>query len=158
MRLVLTIVLLLAGACTTGKASRPAIDPSAEVRSFLDRYVATLEARDEVQVRALFVDDGRFVWFTDGARSYGSADEVIAGMRRFAEVRFQTELADVHVEPLTPDLVSAHSSFRTRLDLPGGGKHEYGGVISWLLERSSQDGSWRVLLGHTSTPGGPPRT
>jgi ketosteroid isomerase-like protein len=158
MRTALAIALLLGGACATGEASRPAADPGAEVRSFLDRYVATLEARDEAQVRSLFVDDGRFAWFTDGVRSYGSTDEVIAGMRRFAGVRFRTDLADVHVESLTADLASAHSSFRTRLDLPGGEQHEYGGVISWLLERSPQDGRWRVLLGHTSTPGGPPRT
>lgn len=151
------IVSLLVGACATGGAAPSSPDPSAEVRAFLDHYIATLEGRDEVRVRALFVDDGRFVWFTDGARSYGSAEEVLAGMRRFGELRFRTELADVHVEPLTPDIVSAHSTFRTRLELPGGGEHEYGGVITWLLERSKQDG-WRVVAGHTSTPGGPPRS
>lgn len=147
------LVLALAAACTTTSG-----DATTEARRFLDHYVATLEARDEEQVRDLFVDDGRFVWFTDGAKSYGSAAEVLAGMRRFADVRFRTELHEVHVLPLTNELVSVHSGFRTRLELPAGGAHEYGGVISWLLERSPADGRWRVLLGHTSTPGGPPRS
>lgn len=150
--------LLLTGACATGAAARPAGDATAEIRDFLAHYIATLEARDEAQVRTLFVDDGRFVWFTDGARSYGSADEVLAGMRRFGDMRFRTELDDVRTELHTPDLASAHSTFRTQLDLPGGNHHEYGGVITWLLERSPDDRGWRILVGHTSTPGGPPRS
>lgn len=145
------LAFALATACTTSG------DAATDARRFLDHYVATLESRDETQVRDLFVDDGRFVWFTDGAKSYASAAEVVAGMRRFADVRFRTELHEVHVLPLTNELVSVHSGFRTRLELSGGGEH-LGGVIRWLLERSPADGRWRVLLGHTSTPGGPPRS
>ncbi|MEZ6194547.1 MAG: nuclear transport factor 2 family protein [Planctomycetota bacterium] len=126
-----------------------------EVKEFLRHYIRTLEGRDEPAVRALFVDDGRFAWFTDGVEAYGSPDDVLVGMRRYAAMTFHTELADEKVLPLRDGLAAASSRFRTRLEIPGSPDFEYGGVISWLLE--NEDGRWRVLRGHTSTPGGPPR-
>lgn len=72
------LAFALATACTTSG------DATADARRFLDHYVATLESRDVAQVRDLFVDDGRFLWFTDGAKSYGSAAEVLAGLTRAA--------------------------------------------------------------------------
>lgn len=130
-------------------------DADTEVRAFLAHYVGTLEARDETAVRALFVDDGRFAWFTDGARSYASPHDVLAGLRRYQGMRFRTELSAIHVMPLSPTLVAADSRFRTHLTIPGSEPVDYGGVITWLLERTTGD-QWRVLRGHTSTPGGPP--
>jgi ketosteroid isomerase-like protein len=152
----LALPLASLGACATGAPLAREPDTTSEVRQFLAHYVATLEGRDESEVRTLFVDDGRFVWFTDGAQSYASADDVIRGMQRYSDLRLRTELDGIEVVLLAPDLAAASSRFRTHLALPDGGRQEFGGVITWLLERSPAAGAWRVLSGHTSTPGGPP--
>lgn len=127
-----------------------------EVETFLNRYISTLESRDESAVRALFVDDARFAWFTDGVRKYSTPDQVVAGMRSYGQIRFQTSLSDVRVSRLAAGLASAESSFATKLTIPGSSDAAFEGVITWLLEKNSTSGDWKVLQGHTSTPGGPP--
>lgn len=139
-----------------GLAAERSDEIEAEVSAFVAHYVETLEGGDEPAIRELFVADDRFEWFTDGARSYASAEDVLAGMRRFAGVRFETTVSELRVVPLSESLASARSGFKTELSLPDGTLHEYGGVITWLVERDPEGGPWRVLLGHTSTPGGPP--
>lgn len=143
--------------------SEPAEPPDPEhagvetqARAFLDHYILTLEAGDEDAIRALFVADDRFAWFTDGARSYASPEDVLAGMKRFNALRFETTLSDVRIVPLGAALASARSSFRTHIEIPGSEDQAFGGCITWLLEKDSVSGQWRVLLGHTSTPGQPP--
>lgn len=135
---------------------KPAAQVENEVKAFLEHYIATLEGGAERGVRELFVADDRFGWFTDGVQSYATADDVLAGMRRFAGITFKTTMSDVGVKPITATLAIAESKFHTRLTLPGSETHEYGGVITWVLERAGTDGPWKVLEGHTSTPGGPP--
>jgi predicted XRE-type DNA-binding protein len=127
-----------------------------QVSAFLTHYIQTLERKDEQAVRALFVSDDRLAWFTDGKRSYSSADEVLAGMQRYDSMRFETTLADVRVLPLGANLASADSTFVTRLTIPGSAGRTFGGVITWLVEKDPASGDWKVLRGHTSTPGGPP--
>ncbi|HVS17586.1 MAG TPA: nuclear transport factor 2 family protein [Planctomycetota bacterium] len=165
--LLTVLAAVLAGGASTPTSERAQKNPTAvgtveaEVEAFLAYYVETLESRDEAAVRELFVSDGRLAWFTDGALSYTSADEVLEGMRRYGDVRFETKLSDVRAIPFGPGRAIASSSFRTDLSLEGGGSHAYGGVITWVLERLDPDagrGPWRVLAGHTSTPGGPPRS
>lgn len=126
-----------------------------DVARFLTHYIATLEARDPDAVRALFVDDERFAWFTDGERSYASPDEVLAGMQRYAELTFRTQLSDVQITPLDPRHAAASTRFVTELSGAEMPAYRYGGVITLIVERT--DGGWRILRGHTSTPAGPPR-
>lgn len=127
-----------------------------EVEAFLAQYITTLESRDERAVRTLFVNDDRFAWFTDGVRKYSTPDQVVAGMRLYEGIRFQTILSSVRVMLLAEGLASAESVFATKLMIPSSPDVEFGGVITWLLERDSSSGNWKVLQGHTSTPGGPP--
>lgn len=129
---------------------------AADAVAYVERHVAVLEARDEDLVRAQFVDDERFAWFTDGALQYASADAVLAGMRSYEGVRFETELSGVRAIVLSAEHTSVRSRFETRLTIPGTDDVRYGGVITWLLERDTDESTWRVLLGHTSTPAGPP--
>jgi|GEM_PF-4456368 len=128
-----------------------------EVKAFIIHYIATLEGGDENAIRRLFVDDDRFAWYTDGEKSYSTIDDVLAGMRKYAGIRFETNVSEICVLPLSTSLASARSRFQTKLTIPGAEDHEYGGVITWLVEKASSSGEWRVLLGHTSTPGGPPK-
>lgn len=150
----------LVSACAApGVTERDATSPrnlGAEVETFLAHYVRTLETGNENAVRALFVDDGRFAWFTDGALSYRSPDDVVAGLRQLNGAWTTTELTAIRVLPLSSPFVTASAQFRTQLSLPGNQQHEFGGVITWLLERGQDATAWRVVTGHTSTPAGPP--
>ncbi len=160
----LVLLAALLPGLTSGSTHKPGSQVAAsgseqavtEVEAFLVDYIAALEARDEDAVRALLNADGRFAWFTDGVRSYASPDDVLSGMRRFADIAFVTELSKVQVLPLGQGLASASAHFRTELTFPDAPAFTYGGVITWLLEKPSPGLGWTVLLGHTSTPGGPP--
>jgi hypothetical protein len=127
-----------------------------QVLTFVAHYIKTLESGIEAKVRDLFVGDKRFRWFTDGTKSYSSPDDVVLGMRRYAGITFRTKLSQVEVVPLKGNLASASATFETKLTIPESVDHTYGGVITWLLEKDTDANKWRVLLGHTSTPGGPP--
>ncbi len=129
---------------------------AAEARVFATHYIETLEGKNEDAIRTLFVADERFAWYTDGALSYADADDVIAGMRAYAGITFKTTLADITPVVLDSRRVSLRTRFETTLTIPNADDFTYGGVITWLLEKSEHDNSWRVLLGHTSTPSGPP--
>lgn len=129
----------------------------AEVQAFLEHYLRALESRDEDAIESLFVRDDRLAWFTDGALAYSKPGEILAALRGFGDATFRTELSDVRVVPLSAVHASASSSFVTRLEFPEADDHEFGGIITWLFERDLESGAWRVLLGHTSTPGGPPK-
>lgn len=127
-----------------------------EVRAFLAHYINTLEDKNERAVRDLFVADKRFAWFTDGAKSYSTPEDVLAGMKRYTGTTFKTTLSEVRVVPFNESLASAHSKFQTKLTIPGSDDYEFGGVITWIVEKAPAAGGWRVLEGHTSTPGGRP--
>lgn len=122
-----------------------------EVEAFLASYLDVLEARDPDAVRELYVDDERFAWFTDGELRYDSVDSLLAGLAAMEGMVFSTESSEVRVTPLTHSLAHAGSSFQTSIRQGDRVVFEYGGVITWLLE-SGDDGTWRVLKGHTSTP------
>lgn len=129
-----------------------------EVEAFLSQTIKTLESRDEEAIRSLFASDDRFAWFTDGKRSYSTPEEVLAGMRSYQDTRFETILSDVRVVLFGTNLASANSTFVTKLTIPGTAGHTFGGVITWLVEKDPASGAWKVLQGHTSTPGGPPQS
>lgn len=138
-----------------GAASASVARVESEVRAFLQRYTKAIESEDADAIRSLYVPDDRFAWYTDGAIAYASPDDVVAGRLAYRGVRFATTYSRMRIVPLGSKLASARAGFRTRLEIPGQDDHEYGGVVTWLLERDVEAG-WRVLLGHTSTPGGPP--
>lgn len=154
--LALTALVVAAPAAGGSAQDEPGSVVEVEVKAFLAHYIKTLEGGDEEAIRALFVADDRFAWFTDGVKSYASPDDVLAGMRRYADIHFETWVSNVHVVPLSASMASVRTNFRTELTIPDADDYEYGGVISWLLEKRSANGAWKVLLGHTSTPGGPP--
>lgn len=155
VRALLLALSVTVGACA-GPGRAPAhVDDAESVAAFFAHYIATLEERDPAAVRELFVDDGRFAWFTDGARSYGSPDDVLRGMQRYAEFEFRTQLDDVTVLALGARHATASASFSTELSSDDAPPFRYGGVITLVVERAP-DAGWRILRGHTSTPGGPP--
>ena len=86
-------------------------------------------------------------------RSNVSATDAL-GLKAYPGMSLSTEVSDVRVIALTPTLASVSTVFATEVNMSGGQVFGYVGVITMLLE--SSDGEWRVLTGHTSTPGGPP--
>lgn len=125
-----------------------------EVKAFLARYLEAIESSDVDGLREALASDGRFSWYTDGVKAYASVDDVVAGLQRFRGSEARTDLSSIEVVSIGDRWASVRSEFRTELSFGGGGTHEFGGVITWLLEK--ERGGWRLLLGHTSTPAGPP--
>lgn len=159
MKICVVPLLLALSACSTSQRVEHAMNTQlidSEVRLFLKQYLQTLEGGDEEAIRRLYVDDERFMWFSDGAVSYRSPDDVLNGLNRFASIKFHTDISDVEVVPLTPAYATASTGFSTELEIPGAENYTFGGVITFLLERDEASGRWAVLRGHTSTPGGPP--
>lgn len=164
-KLGFAVLLALSMSCaSSGRNGRPPADMSmeertrveSEARAFAAHYVEVLESGDEDLIRTLYVKDDRFAWYTDGALAYSSIDDVLAAKRRYAGTKFETTFSEVTVVPLGTNLASVQSVFNTELTIPGRDNYVFGGVITQLLEMSIETGEWAVLLGHTSTPGGPP--
>lgn len=156
MRLFLAVMLVLTAACRstdqTDGTDRRRIET--EVLAFLSHYAEAIAERDEPALRELYVNDGRFAWHTDGELTYTSADDVIASLRSYPGVRFDTTFSKVIAIPLGGTRVSVRTAFETRMEIPDADDPTYSGVTTLLLEK--QRGTWHVLEGHSSTSGGPP--
>ncbi len=134
--------------------ARSRADPTAEVAALLDRYLSAIEARDTAEIRAVYADDGRFVWIEEGEVRYRSPDGVLVGLASFPRgTAIRTELTGLTVVPLGRSAAHAWAGFTTSVG-EGSGAYSFGGAISFLTERI--DGSWRIVGGHTSSPRGPP--
>ena len=123
-------LLLVLSACSTSQRVEQSMDlqhVDAEVRSFLQHYMQTLENGDEEAIRGLYVDDERFTWFSDGAVTYRSPDDVLNGLRRFAGIKFHTEISEVEVVPLTPAYATLSTAFSTELEIPGAENYTFAG-------------------------------
>jgi uncharacterized protein (TIGR02246 family) len=158
--LVCSIVVPIAGflvfetvEARTADAEAAAID--AEVRAFVGAYGATLADADPDGVRALYAEDARFAWFTDGVRLYESAQDVLDGLTGFGEVRFETAMTGVEVTALGDSHAAVRADFRTAAMADGAERFAFAGVLTMVVERAG-DGAWRVVQGHSSTAGGPP--
>jgi len=152
---VLTLggLLILSAACTSPDPnSSSGVDPANEVASFLNEYLAAIDARDSDIIGRAYVDDGRFVWIEDGEVRYRSADEILANLGSFpASSAIRTELSDLVVVPLGGAGAHAWATFSTTVGT-GPGSFSFGGAISFVLER--ENGSWKLVGGHTSSPTG----
>jgi ketosteroid isomerase-like protein len=124
---------------------------TSEVSDFLASYGELIEGGDSEAIRGLYVGDERFAWFTDGEQRYASADDVLAGLAALDGMQLSTEVSEVEVLALTPDLAHARTTFHTKILQGGAVVFEFGGVTTWLVEQSA-DGEWRALSGHVSTP------
>ena len=156
--LLMTLLLGSSAAAEEGGGSAEDHDEvTKEVLAFAESYLETLESGDPEKVRELFVADGRFAWHTDGKKRYSTPGEVVEGLEELAAsgMKLTTEFFNSEAIPLTPSLATFRTSFRTEGTVAGRPTFEYAGVVTMILERSPS-GSWRVLSGHTSTPGGPP--
>ncbi|MEZ5978721.1 MAG: nuclear transport factor 2 family protein [Planctomycetota bacterium] len=150
---VAVVVLALASACRSSASDAGA---ESDVENTVRAAVAAIERRDEPAVRRAFVEDDRLRWYTDGALAYASVDAMLASMASYGSVRFATELEDVEVVVLARKSAAASAAFTTELSGPGVDDVRYGGVLTWVLEHDDATDTWRIVRGHTSTPGGPP--
>lgn len=130
-----------------------------EVSEFLANYEKTLESTDDAEIRRLYVDDGRFAWFTDGRKLYRSPQDIVDALASLRSNGLTLDTVYREVEPmaLSENLASLRAEFATQAHTKAGPAFRFAGVITMLLERSPT-GQWRVLTGHSSTPGGPPGT
>lgn len=154
-----TLVLLATTVAQPPEGTRVTSPSSVEkeVAAFFASYGKTLQRGDAREVRALFVADGRFAWFTDGALRYRTRKDVVKALQGLAaaHTRLETTYSAVSIVPLKRDLATLSAAFRTRALVANGPGFRFSGVVTMLVERSPQ-GRWRVVRGHSSTPGGPP--
>lgn len=129
-----------------------------ELEGFLLRYVETLAGDDDHAIRALYVADDRFTWFTDGRAIYRSSQDVVDGLDslRASAVELHTDLANTAVLQLSRKHATINSDFSTSAKTEGQEAFAFTGVITMVVERQP-DGTWKVVQGHSSTPAGPPR-
>jgi hypothetical protein len=133
------------------QAPAPAPGVTEDVAAFLTDYLAAIGTRDATKIRAAYVADDRFVWIEDGKVRYRRADEVIAGLAMFpAGSAIRTELKDLTVVPVSQSAAHAWATFRTSVG-EGVSGFTFGGAISLTLARHGA--SWKVVGGHTSSPG-----
>lgn len=131
-------------------ASAPRV--AEEVSAFLTDYFAAIGNRDAARIRAACVADGRFAWIEDGKVRYRRVDDVIAGLAMFpADRAVRTELKDLTVVPVSQSAAHAWATFRTSVG-EGSSGFAFGGAVSFTLEH--QGASWKIVGGHTSSPGG----
>lgn len=144
-------LLILSAACTSpDRGSSSGVDPANEVASFLNEYLAAVDARDSDIIGRAYADDGRCVWIDDGEVRYRSADEILTSLDSFpASSAIRTELSDLVVVPVGGAGAHAWATFSTTVGT-GPGSFSFGGAISFVLEREND--SWKLVGGHTSSP------
>lgn len=152
-KLTLSGLLTLSAACASpDPGASSGADMANEVASFLDEYLAAIDARDSDVIGRAYLDDGRFVWIEDGEVRYRNADEILASLGTFpAGSAIRTELSDLAVVPVGGTGAHAWATFSTTVGT-GPGSFSFGGAISFVLER--EGGSWKLVGGHTSSPTG----
>lgn len=155
MRNTIALLSLLA-AVLVGCASppRPATVEANDVSTvpaFLTGYLKAIETRDEAAIRSAYVSGDRLAWLEDGKLRYRSADEVLAGLKSIPVASpIRTTLTDLVVVPLGSGAAHARASFATTIGAPPGA-FTFGGAVTFALER--QGGAWKIVAGHTSSPG-----
>ena len=152
---VAALLAVLMPAETSSDDARAAV--VREATELLERYQRAIESGDGDAVIACLDPSDRFAWFTDGRKSYASGDDILRGLAglKAARMRLTTEYSETGVLAMSDDVAYVRTRFATTGEVTGGEGFEYAGVITLLVERS-EDGSWRIVSGHTSTPGGPP--
>ena len=122
-----------------------------EVTMFLNDYVSAVSSRDSARIRSVYVTDDRFVWIEDGKVRYRNVADVLASLSTFPPgATIRTQLKDISVVPVGASAAHAWATFRTSVN-QGSSGFAFGGAISLALER--QGTSWKVVGGHTSSPG-----
>ncbi len=132
------------------EAPRPITDGiDDQLTRFLESYRLAIETRDTTALRAMYVDDGRFQWIEDGSVRYRSPDEVVAALGALSgDLVIHAEYDRTVIAPVGASGASASMGFRTVIG-EGPSAYEFGGMISFVLEKGST--GWRIVGGHTSS-------
>ncbi|MHC5063213.1 MAG: nuclear transport factor 2 family protein [Planctomycetota bacterium] len=152
----LSLAILLCTASCADKASAnlsPAETAAikSEVDDFLNRYKASMAARDEAAIAQLFVRDERMVWFEDGTLRYRSVIDMLRGLQSIpAGMKIETLYSDRRIQVLSANLATVSAKFDTKVSGEGNQDIGWSGAVTMLLEKDSE--GWRVLSGHSSTP------
>jgi ketosteroid isomerase-like protein len=121
-----------------------------EVAAFLLHYREAFNARDTEAIAGLYVTDERFALYEDGTLRYPEPQAILDALASFpAGMSMTTEGSIAEITPLTAELATASTTYRTQMTMPGGASFTVEGVMTALLERSP-DG-WRLVQAHTSS-------
>lgn len=159
----LVFAAALAGAVTLG-ACRPADTPrpmtAAHAAAIRDSVQATLDAFLRYSAAGqwdslggLYAEGPDFRWMEQGVVQYRSADQIRQAMARVpSTTRVETTHHDTEIVALAPGVASVATAFHTTfVDSRNPEGREFGGVITMTLVH--QEAGWRIVVGHTSSPG-----
>jgi hypothetical protein len=125
-------------------------DSVATVMADFRRYSAEAEWDS---LLSLYTEGPEFHWVEDGAVQYSSTDEIRAAIEAAGSgVRLVTTHREMKVTPLAPGVASVFTLFDTQLIDSAGPGFSYSGAVTMVVVH--RESGWRILSGHSSTPGG----
>lgn len=148
------LLMLVAAGCLSatklgGTTAFTYEDHQTEIAAFLEKWNSAIASGDIENIRAAYVNDGRFHWFEDGHLRYDSVDEILDQLKLFPNgTKINTKLSDVRVTLASKNIAHCSAAFETKISMSSGAI-EFSGVFTMLLEKH-KDG-WKFISGHTST-------
>jgi hypothetical protein len=157
-RLAFAAALGVLGACQRADAPRPmtaahAVAIRDSVQATLDAFLRYSAAGQWDSLAGLYDEGPEFRWLEQGVVQYRSAAQIRQALRRVSPgTRIETTHHDTQLAALAPGAASVATAFHTRFVDPRNPTGlEFGGVITMTLVH--RDAGWRIVVGHTSSPG-----
>lgn len=143
----------LAGCTAPGGALTPAHAAAIQdsVQGVLEVYRARTDSSDWEGLLAFYADNPEFRWVENGAVYARSKADVRRALTALPpSMRVRTTYSGTEILPLAPGLATVITSFRTEMADSTGAGFSFGGAITMTMQH--QGPTWRILLGHTSSP------
>lgn len=153
VRAAVVASLLVLAACNPFPApTTPAsnVDTS-EVRSAVENYAAKFNAHDAAGAAAIYADDPAFHWVESGRLSYATRDAAVKGLSDFLSgfPESRLEFHNIRVDAVGDGTAVATVDFRQTVAANGQTALAFEGIMT--LTMIKRDGTWKVIVGHSST-------
>lgn len=152
---------LLAMVGCAAPASRPMTEAHAaaivdSVRATLAAFADRLNAADRDSLVRFYRDDPRFLWAADGRVATHSVAEIGAQLKALSAFpRWHIEYVKPVVVPLAPGVAEVATEYTMTLADSSGKLLSFAGANTMVWVASP--GGWKILGGHSSSPGAPAR-
>ena len=157
--------LLLASLVVMGGCAAPASQPLTaahasaivdSVRATLAAFADRLNAADRDSLLRFYRDDPRFVWAADGRVATHSVAEIGAQLKALSGFpRWHIEYIKPTIVPLAPGVAEVATEYTMTLADSAGKAISFAGANTMVWVASA--GGWKILGGHSSSPGAPAR-
>jgi len=160
LRGTLLAPLLMIGGCAAPSSSpMTAAHASAivdSVRATLAAFADRLNAADRDSLLKFYRDDPRFVWAADGRVATHSVAEIGAQLKALSGFpHWHIEYVKPMIVPLAPGVAEVATEYTMTLADSAGKAISFVGANTMVWVASP--GGWKILGGHSSSPGAPAR-